>query len=169
MSATAPKNDGHVALIVQRPAVNERVVVEEVHMSAAHGMQGSGWVQRPERGTVDQICVMSVAAIRAIAGDDVNRWPAAGDQLFMDLDLGKENLKAGDRVEVGDGGVVLEVTSKPHNGCAKFAMRYGEDALKLVNAPLGKKRRLRGIYFQVVKEGVVKTGDRIVKIEDEEE
>lgn len=124
-------------------------------------------MERPDRGTIDQICVMSVAAIRAIAGDDTDKWPAAGDQLFIDFELGKDNLKVGDRLRVGEGGVVLEVTHKPHNGCSKFAMRYGNDALKIVSVPLGKQRRLRGIYFQVVQEGVVKTGDRIVKLEKE--
>lgn len=170
--APSPSDNGTISLTVLRPAVNLRRVVDEVEMSVTGGMAGSGWVEKPERGTIDQICVMSTTAIRAIAGDDMEKWPAAGDQLFMDLDLGKGNLKTGDRVMVGREGaerdVVLEVTSKPHNGCSKFSRRYGADALKIVNAPLGKERRLRGIYFRVVMEGVIRTGDRVVKLPREE-
>lgn len=170
--APCPSDNGTISLVVLRPEVNARRVVDEVEMSITGGMAGSGWVEKPERGTIDQICVMSSAAIRAIAGDDMDKWPAAGDQLFMDLDLGKGNLKTGDRVMVGREGpendVVLEVTSKPHNGCAKFARRYGADALKIVNAPVGKERRLRGIYFRVVTEGVIRTGDKVVKLSKEE-
>lgn len=164
----SPLDHGTVSLLVLRPEENGRRVVDEVEMSIKGGMAGSGWVERPERGNIDQICVMSTASIRTIAGEDPVRWPAAGDQMFMDLDLGKGNFATGDRVCVGREGVekdvVLEVTGKPHNGCAKFAKRYGSDALKVVNAPLGKQRRLRGIYFSVVREGVIRTGDRIVKI-----
>lgn len=166
--AYSPSDHGTISLIVLRPETNARRVVDEVEMSITGGMIGSGWVLQPARGTIDQICVMSTAAIRAIAGDDPAKWPAAGDQIFMDLDLGKGNFQLGDRVKVGRDGkedeVVLEVTSKPHNGCAKFARRYGADALKIVNAPLGKQRRLRGIYFSVVQEGVIRTGDRVVKL-----
>lgn len=166
----APPDDGTVSLIVQRPAVNARAVVDAAEMSVARGMAGGGWQLRPERGTVDQICVMSTAAIRAFAGDDPRAWPAAGDQLFLDLDLRRANLRAGDRVAVGADAdaVLLEVTPKPHNGCAKFARRYGDDALKVVMAPLGKERRLRGIYFRVVREGVVRKGDRVRKVPREQ-
>lgn len=162
-AAAAPADRGTVALVVLRPEENARTVVEAARVSVAGGVEGSGWVERPERGKVDQVCVMSAAAIRAIAGDDEANWPAAGDQVFMDLDLGKGNLKTGDRVRVGEQ-VVLEVTEKPHNGCGKFAKRYGVDALKIVNSPLGKERRLRGIYFKVVGEGEIRRGDSIVKI-----
>lgn len=162
----APADNGVVSLLVQRPDTNEREIVKEATFSATSGMEGSGWKERPERGKIDQICVMSVESIRAITGgDDVNTWAAAGDQIFMDLDLSKRNLANGDRVVLGkDNGVVLEVTEKPHNGCSKFSKRFGADALKLVNCPQGKFKRLRGIYFCVLRDGVVKEGDRIRKV-----
>lgn len=46
----------------------------------------------------------------------------------------------------------------------KFIARYGADALKVLNSPEGKMKRLRGIYFEVVTDGVLKAGDKIVKI-----
>lgn len=167
----SPPDNGRVSLIVLRPQTNARRVVEAVEMSAVGGVAGSGWVEQAGRGTTDQVCVMSTAAIRAIAGEDEAAWPAAGDQLFLDFDLSKGNLRTGDRVGVGRAPgqeVVLEVTTKPHNGCAKFARRYGDDALKVVNAPAGKERRLRGIYFRVVGEGVIRRGDRVRKLARED-
>lgn len=163
---TPPADNGVVNLLVQRPDINERAIVKEASFSAASGMDGSGWKERPERGKIDQICVMSVEAIRAITGgDDVDTWAAAGDQVFMDMDLSKGNLITGDRIIVGDeNGVVLEVTDKPHNGCPKFSKRFGAEALKIVNCPQGKSRRLRGIYFCVIRDGVIKEGDTIRKM-----
>lgn len=46
----------------------------------------------------------------------------------------------------------------------KFIARYGADSLKVLNSPEGKKRRLRGIYFEVVTDGVMTAGDKIVKV-----
>lgn len=161
-----PRAKGTIDLIVLRPARNERVVVTEAAATIAQGVVGSGWVEKPQRGLLDQVCVMSSSAIRTIAGEDPGLWPPAGDQLFVDMDLAKGVLEAGDRVAVGnaDDGVVLEVTKKPHTGCAKFSLRYGEDALKFVNMPESKAKRMRGIYFSVVKEGTIRVGDAVVKI-----
>jgi len=159
-SKLGPREKGRVDMIVLRPEINERTVVKEAVVSREGGLSGSGWVHSEEKGYTDQICVMSTNAIRAIAGIDEKDWPPAGDNLFVDLDLSKENLPIGTRVRIG--GFEGEVTKKPHNGCAKFSKRYGIDALKAVSMPLSKQRRLRGIYFEVVKEGIVKEGDEVV-------
>lgn len=161
----APTNYGKVSLLVERPEINKRNVVPEAYLTVQNGMSNSGWVENPERGKIDQICVMSTAAIRAITGGDEEwKWAEAGDQIFMDFELGKHNLQTGDRVKVGEKGVVLEVTEKPHTGCAKFSKRFGVDALKVVSTPLAKERRIRGIYFAIIKEGPISTGDEIVKV-----
>ena len=60
---------------------------------------------------------MSVRAVEAVAGDR-ERWPLAGDQLYVDLDLSVDNLPAGTRLAIGE--AVLEVTEEPHTGCDKF-------------------------------------------------
>lgn len=163
----SPADNGVVRLLVQRPKMNERLIVREARFSVEQGMHGSGWKEKDNVGLNDQICVMSVNSIRTITNsEDEDVWAAAGDQMFMDFDLSKENLMVGDRVLVGnaDEGVILQVTSKPHNGCGKFSTRFGSDALKTVNCPRGKAQRLRGIYFSVVREGVVHQGDRITKV-----
>ena len=90
------------------------------------------------------------------------RWPLAGDQLYVDLDLSVENLPAGTRLAVGD--AVVEITPEPHTGCAKFSARFGTDALKFVNKPPGRELRLRGVNARVVTPGTVRPGDAISKL-----
>ena len=103
---------------------------------------------------------MSMRAIGAISPDET-RWPLAGDQLFVDLDLTLTNLPPGTRLQVG--GAVLEVTAQPHTGCGKFVERFGVDAMKWVNSPEGRELNLRGIYAKVVAAGRVRPGDTITK------
>jgi MOSC domain-containing protein YiiM len=60
---------------------------------------------------------------------------------------------------------VLEVSAKPHNGCAKFVARFGEEAMLFVNSEVGRELRLRGFNARVVESGPVRTGDvvRVVR------
>lgn len=168
---TSPIDCGTISLLVERPGLNKRKIVTSTRLTHAGGMEGSGWEFNPERGPVDQICVMSTAAIREITGsEDPDIWAEAGDQIFMDYELGDHHLQIGDFVQVGpkDRGVLLQVSPKAHTGCGKFARRYGSDALKVVANKLARERRLRGIYFVVVKDGVIETGDDIVKVLSED-
>ena len=56
---------------------------------------------------------------------------------------------------------MIEVTTKPHNGCAKFADRYGLDAARWVNSR--RDLRLRGVCAVVIEPGTVAPGDSISK------
>jgi len=107
-----------------------------------------------------QVTLMNSRAVQVIAGHR-ERWALAGDQLYVDLHLGVDNLRAGDRLRIGP--AVLEVTAMAHNGCRKFAARYGNAALAFVNSPEGKQQHLRGIYARVVEPGVIQVGDLIQK------
>jgi len=89
-----------------------------------------------------------------------DRWPLAGDQLFVDLDLTPENLPAGSLLRVGS--AILEVSATPHTGCRKFVDRFGLDAMKFVSSTTGTAQRLRGIYARVTTSGSIATGDRMV-------
>jgi hypothetical protein len=165
----APRDDGRVELIVRRPAVDEREVVAEGELDLAIGLHGDTWRDRGS-STPDgaanpaaQITVMSARAAALIAGDR-DRWPLAGDQLYVDLDLGGANLPPGTRLSLG--AAVLEVSDKPHTGCKKFAARFGQDAARFVNSPVGRELNLRGINTRVVVPGTVRVGDAVRKARD---
>ena len=53
----------------------------------------------------------------------------------------------------------MEVSPHPHTGCAKFAERFGREALRFVNTPVGRALRLRGLNAVVVEGGTVRLGD----------
>jgi MOSC domain-containing protein YiiM len=90
-----------------------------------------------------------------------DRWQLAGDQLYLDLDLSSDNLPPGTQLALGS--ALIEVTAKPHTGCAKFAARYGPEAMAFVNSPAGRQLHLRGICARVVRGGVIRTGDVVRK------
>jgi MOSC domain-containing protein YiiM len=161
----APIGQGRLEMIVCRPAVGEREVLEVGELDAALGLVGDSWAQRSSRhtddGTADpdmQVTVMNARAIAAIAGSRAN-WPLAGDQLYVDLHLGTEELPPGTRLHIGS--AVLEVTDKPHRGCAKFTRRFGLDAMRFVNSDVGTRLNLRGINARVVVPGSLSVGDAI--------
>lgn len=163
----APKDHGAVRLVVRRPAVGAREVLDVGEFLPAEGLDGDTWRARPCSRSADrsphpdmQITLMSVRAIGAISPDET-RWPLAGDQLFVDLDLTYENVPPGTLLQVG--GSVLEVTEQLHTGCGKFIERFGVDAMKWVNSTEGRALNLRGIYAKVVTGGQVRPGDAIVK------
>jgi MOSC domain-containing protein YiiM len=108
-----------------------------------------------------QLNVMNARVIALVAGEK-GRWPLAGDQLFIDMDVSQENLPPGTRLALGS--AVIEVTDQPHTGCKKFAARFGLDALKLVNSPVGRQLQLRGVNAKVAQPGVIRVGDLVKKL-----
>jgi len=162
--AAAPADVGTVELVVARPAVDERLVLDTAELRPGIGLVGDNYLARgsskPGGGPADPLAelnIMSARALEAVAGTDRSAWPAAGDQLIVDFDLSEANCPAGRRLAVGT--ALIEVTSKPHNGCAKFADRYGIDAARWVNSR--KDLHLRGICAVVVEAGTVRVGDVI--------
>ena len=93
-----------------------------------------------------------------VAGSQ-ERWPLAGDQLYVDLELSLANLPAGTRLRIG--AAVLEVTAEPHTGCKKFVERFGMDAMTFVNSPEGRELCLRGINTRVTEGGAISVGDAV--------
>jgi hypothetical protein len=164
----APKQIGTLELVVRRPAVGEREVLEEGRLSFAEGLVGDSWNVRGSSRTDDgtshpdmQLNVMSARMVAFLAGDP-DRRALAGDQLYIDLDLSHDNLPAGTRLGIGE--AVIEVTAQPHTGCAKFIERFGVDAMKFVNGPVGRRLRLRGLNAKVVAEGLIRQGDEVVRL-----
>ena len=150
-------------MIVSRPAVDERAVLDEGELIVGKGLAGDNYLDRygdDEPNPEAQLNLMNSRSVDLVADGERDRWPLAGDQFFVDLDLSESNVPAGTRLAIG--GAVIEVSPKPHNGCAKFADRFGIDAARFVNTKDGT--RLRGINAMVIEPGVVRTGDTIEKL-----
>ncbi len=163
----SPSDRGTVELIVRRPAVDEREVLAEGTLDLAAGLAGDTWAVRGSSRTADrsphpgmQVTVMNARAALLVA-HDADRRQLAGDQFYVDFDIGTANLPPGSWLALGS--AVLEVSDQPHTGCAKFSARFGLDALRFVNSPVGRELRLRGMNARVVVPGTVRTGDTIRK------
>ena len=164
----APGSTGTIELIVRRPAEDAREVLDVAEINDAEGIAGDTWNQRSSPTSADggphpdaQITIMSARAAAAVIGL-MERWPLAGDQIYADLDISHETLAAGTQLRLGD--AILEVTAKPHRGCAKFAARFGRDALRFVNTGEGRDLRMRGVNCRVVQPGTVRSGDSITRL-----
>lgn len=165
---SSPADTGEIQLIVSRPDTGERVAHDECLLDAAIGLVGDNWFVRGSSSMPDgsanpeaQLTLMNSRAVTAVAGERA-RWALAGDQLYVDFDISVANLPAGTRVRVGT--AVLEISAKPHTGCAKFTQRFGLDAMRWVNSAEGKQLRLRGVNCRVVEPGRVALGDTITKL-----
>lgn len=163
----APRDEGVLRLIVRRPENGQREIVEEGELDPVTGLVGDNWRTRGSRLTGDggahprmQLNIMSSRVI-ALLAQAKERWPLAGDQLFVDLDLSAANLPPGTRLAIGT--AVIEVTDQPHTGCGKFANRFGVDAATFVNSPVGRALHLRGINARVVTAGAIRVGDVVKK------
>lgn len=161
----SPKERGAVKLIVCRPGTNERNVLDAAELDIAEGLVGDNWRTRGFNKGVShpdmQINLMNSRTIDAIAASK-DRWPLAGDQFYVDLDLSKANLPPGTRLLIGT--AIIEVTAEPHLGCRKFSERFGKAAVTFVNSEIGKSLNLRGINAKVVCGGRVETGDVLRKL-----
>lgn len=161
----APKDAGPVEMIVRRPGENRREVVDAGELTSTDGLVGDDWRNRvdddddPHREA--QLTLMNARVADAVAVTR-DRWPLAGDQIYVDMDISKENLPAGTRLEIGD--AVVEISETPHTGCAKFSGRFGKEALRWANVGEGRDRRFRGVYAFVVEDGAFAVGDKVTKV-----
>jgi hypothetical protein len=163
----APKDDGVLDLIVRRPAVEEREVVEEALIDLDEGLVGDNWKargrakgRRPPNPKAQ--ITLTGSRMTALIARTPDRWPLAGDQLYVDLDLSSGNLPPGTRLRIGS--AVIEVTDEPHTGCEKYRARFGMDALAFASTPQGRALNLRGINARVVEAGTVRRGDSVRKL-----
>lgn len=164
----SPKDAGELQLIVARPKTDMRKVLRRANLNVEIGLEGDNWKAKGFRHTPDgsahpdmQLNIMNSRAIDLIA-DTQDDWPLAGDQLYVDMDLSKDNLPAGTRLGLGD--AEIEVTAEPHLGCKKFSDRFGRAATLFVNSDIGKANCFRGINAKVIKNGAIRIGDKLIKI-----
>jgi hypothetical protein len=163
----SPRDTGVLVMIVRRPEIGVRELLDEGQLDPVVGLVGDTWHRRTSKKTVDgsphpemQINIMSSRVAQLVA-QDRSRWPLAGDQLFVDMDLSAANLPPGTRLAIGS--ALLEVTAEPHTGCEKFVARFGRDAMLFVNSPIGRELHLRGINAKVVQPGTIRVADAIRK------
>ena len=164
----APADGGTIELIARRPAEDEREVLVEARLDLHEGLVGDSWRARGSDRTADggpnpdaQLTLMNARAAAAIAGER-DQWALAGDQIYVDFDLSILNLPPGSRIQIGS--AVIEFSEPPHTGCSKFSARFGNDALRFVNSPIGRELRLRGANCRVVEPGTIRPGDTIWKL-----
>lgn len=164
----SPVDGGTLHMIVRRPDVDRREVVDEGSLDVEVGLVGDTWNVRESRSTPDgspnpeaQVTIINSRALDLMAQSE-DRWPLSGDQLVIDIDMSKENLPPGTRLSIGS--AVIEISEKPHTGCVKFADRFGKAALRFVSTPLAMDMRLRGVNTRVVQSGTIRPGDTVTKI-----
>jgi len=162
----APRIQGVLEMIVRRPQVGAREILLEGELHPDDGLVGDSWKLRRSR-TPDglpnpetQLNIMNSRAAALVAREK-ERWALAGDQLFVDFDLSGANVPPGTRIAIGS--AVIEVSEAPHTGCGKFLSRFGVDAQKFVNSPVGRELGLRGINARVLQAGRIRVGDVVRK------
>lgn len=164
----SPREVGVLKMIVRRPAVDERETVQEAELALEDGLVGDNWKARGSNHNPDgsarteaQVTLMNARIIELIAQTE-DRWPLAGDQLYVDFDLSEDHIPPGTRLAIGS--AIVEVSALPHTGCRKFSARFGLEAMKFVNSPEGKQLHLRGINTRVIQGGSIRVGDAIRKV-----
>lgn len=164
----SPRERGRVQLIVCRPEIGSREVVDVADLRRDEGVVGDCWRTRGSSTMPDgsanpeaEITLMNARSAAVIAVEPT-RWPLAGDQFYVDFDLSAAHLPPGTRVQLGS--AIVEVTALPHRGCGKFTRRFGVDAAKFVNSAAGRELNLRGINARILRGGTVRTGDIIAKV-----
>lgn len=157
----APLDEGSVELLVARGPEGERVLPEDVRLTAREGMPGDRWGAQTKYGPDYQLATTRSDYARLIA----NGQPLElhGDNIFVHLDLSSDNLPHGSLVRLG--AALLAVTAVPHNGCKKWVQRFGLDPMQLNLDPAYRHLHLRGIYLRVIEDGRVRVGDRAVVVE----
>ena len=167
--APFPSSSGSIEMIIIRPKEGERKSLETGYLDLERGLVGDSWYERSKNkpnskfpALDTQLTLMNSKIIHIIA-ETKERWPLAGDQVYVDLDLSKKNLPPGTQLKIGD--AIIEITAQPHHGCKSFATRYGLDAMRLVNSKKGRENRYRGVNAKIIVAGEFKLGDVVTRID----
>jgi hypothetical protein len=81
----SPRERGTLQLIVRRPSRGQREVLDVGTLDAAEGLLGDRWALGKRR-RLNQLTVMNARFV-ALLAQSRDRWPLAGDQLYVDFDL----------------------------------------------------------------------------------
>ena len=97
----SPLDAGVLKLIVRRPGLNQREVLDEGALDVVEGLVGDSWARRPSTRSRDgaahpdmQLNIMNARAIALIAPSP-EHWALAGDQLYVDPDSATTTCRRG--------------------------------------------------------------------------
>lgn len=154
-----PRGQGLIRAICLRLGGGRQALAESAELTIEEGVVGDRWNRSHDPERVAQVTIMNASVAASIAHGQTPGH-AAGDNLYVDLDLSERALPVGSRLRAGS--ALLEVTGKPHLGCKKFNARFGAGAMRWVNLASNRPERLRGVNLRVVEPGQVRVGDAVV-------
>lgn len=164
----SPQDEGMLYMIVARPGKRERSIPWFCKLTPENGVEGDHWVNSSWKTLPDgspdpdvQVTLMNSRSLQLIASTK-DRWPLAGDNLIVDMDLSNHNLRPGQQLSIGTS--IIEISDIPHTGCMKFRDHFGVEALKFVSTKEARELRLRGAFARVIKAGEIRVGDKLKKL-----
>jgi GNAT superfamily N-acetyltransferase len=157
-SATAPAS-GEVRLIVVRRGGGVHDTPSRVELDREQGVRGDRWGEGESPNPEAQVSILDARVAAVLAGGDPARLSVPGDNLVVEMDVDEASLPVGTRLRAGT--ALLEITPKPHTGCAKFRERFGDAALRWVSEQ--RPQRRRGVYARVIEGGAIAVGDRVTR------
>jgi MOSC domain-containing protein YiiM len=155
----SPKQGGTVRRCVIRTGRGQRSLEPSVELSPERGVHGDSWIHHPHAAPGNQVALINVHLIDALAGGSAEKAALAGDNLHVDLDLSEANLPVGTRLKIGT--TVLVVSGMLHRPCRSFIERFGAVAAKKVARATRRGLRGRGVLCSIERGGVVQVGDAI--------
>ncbi|MBJ2150395.1 hypothetical protein [Paracoccus sp. IB05] len=161
----APKEVSVARQLTFRPGRNLREHPDSLTLTVAGGIPGERWSKEPwlrlENGAPDPAIQVSVlpARVHDLVRPDPETVVHPGDPVIADLDTSEANLPVGSVLQIGT--ALIRVSSVFNDGCVKWKVRYGEDAMTWLNLPQHVPLRLRGILCSIERDGVVRRGDEI--------
>ena len=158
----SPKDSGSVVSLIVRPdgsEAGERRIVERVEVVPESGVEGDRWIESPYAMAGNEVSVINVHFLRAIAESDPERMASSGDNLHVDIDLSEENMPVGTRLLIGT--AALEVSEVEHRPCGQFVERFGKVAAKKIARANRLGLRGRGVLCHVREGGEINIGDVI--------
>lgn len=158
----SPKDGGRIEGLVVRPEGSEaggRQRVDGVEVIPERGVDGDRWAESPYATPGNEVSIINVHLLRAIADDDPEQMALSGDNIHVDLDLSQANLPVGTRLLVGS--AVLEVSEIEHCPCSHFVERFGRTATKKIARANRLGLRGRGVLCHVREGGKIALGDTI--------
>ena len=155
----SPRERGRVVRCVLRTGPGQRATPEQVTVEPGRGVLGDHWGRYGYDEPGNEVALVNVHVLRALAEGDEAAMALSGDNFQVDLDLSEENLPVGTELALGT--AILRVSPLPHRPCRKFVQRFGPTAAKRVARGNRLGQRARGVLCEVIQGGTIRVGDEI--------